>query len=79
MGASPLYVYMYVAMNNMPVLLYRLWEEKKKTTQIFLTSINPAVSAGATDIYTPLSLASRPMSNHVSLHQSIHSSIFTKH
>lgn len=35
MGASPLYVYMYVAMNNMPVLLYRLWEEKKKRHKSF--------------------------------------------
>lgn len=30
MGASPLYVYMYVAMNNMLVLLYSSRGEKKK-------------------------------------------------
>ena len=57
MGASPLYVYMYVALNNMLVLLYKFWKKKKKkkkaTQNYLLNLVNPAESAGITDLYTP--------------------------
>lgn len=75
MGASPLYVYMYVAMNNMLVLLYSSRGEKKKkrATQTYF-NFKPAKSAGVIDPYTPLNPASRPMSNHP-IHSVIHPSI----
>lgn len=73
MGASPLYVYMYVAMNNMLVYCTALekWAEKTKVSQF----LYPAESAGVLDLDTPSSPASCPMSNHPSIHQSIYLSI----
>lgn len=51
MGASPLYVYMYVAMNNM--LFYCTALKKRATTTNFLNFVNPAESAVIIDLYTP--------------------------
>lgn len=53
MGASPLYVCMYVALNNMLVLSYKFWKKKKATQSYLLNLVNPAESAGITDLYTP--------------------------
>lgn len=74
MGASPLYVYMYVAMNNM--LVYCTALEKWATQTYFLNFTYPAESAGILDLIdTTPSPASCPMSNHPSIHQPIYLSI----
>lgn len=72
MGASPLYVYMYVAMN---MLVYRtalLKKKKKGGYKNLIFKFRKSSNQLEFSRYTPLSPASCPMSTHPSIDSSIY-------
>lgn len=72
-GASPLYVYMYVAMNNMLVYRTALQKKKKGYKNLFL-KLRKSSNQLEFSRYTPSSPASCPMSTHPSIDSSIYPS-----
>lgn len=81
MGASPLYVYMYVTMENMVVFSTFNWKRINITSSLTQKTRSSGVSWTITDCPHPRPVLYRvcPLSNHLSIFHSIHSLFHSIH